>query len=719
MPFRQHLVELRSRMLQASIGLAVGFFIAWSFHVELFELLSAPIRDAMADNGLFAIKALQITESISVYMRLSLVGGLFLASPWVFWQIWAFVAPGLLRSEKRLAVPILTASVLFFFAGAAFCYFVVLPFMTDFLIKMTIEADGLTLEPTLQSTTSYALWLLLAFGLVFELPVFMYFLTALELTTARSLLAFYRYWVVIAAIIGALLTPTPDPINQLLMSGPLVVLYGLGIAIAWVVELDRRSGRPLPVRGALALLSLLLVAGWAGARQVDATRRREPLADVPRDAVQLVGVHTPTLDKLQQLAAGDTGAQGLGALSLVPGLKLTVEGPQLYLVRLAEGVVLIVPMKGADAVPDQVATALRTSRLQHAGGPSTVFTLRGEPRRLRITAPQPDLLWVGHETAVAALAAVRAGDRPALKDDVHFAERLEELRASGPLWALTLAEAGVAGWLPGAALADRVQRASAWIDEDGGRVQLRLECRSDADARSVRDRLAVWLAELRDAQQQAPAGGADAERLDLVTRRLAAVAGLLARVGESAARALPDGSSEALTLLAAANDASRLSRELRGPAPARSAVPANALARLGSPPQVGEVMLRGATLTWRVEGQPATLLAALLAPSREAIDGSAAAAALQGGVQPPEAMAPESPQVEAGGNEGPEAAAAAAAAAAGAAAAAAAAAAPPAAMAAPPAEPGIGTPPEPGRLPQPEGAPPPAPFPGAAPTVAP
>ena len=96
MTFREHLIELRSRVFKAAVAIVVGFFLAWNWHIELYAILTAPLRDAMAANNLFAIKALAITESIEVYMKLSLIGGIFLSSPWVFWQIWAFVAPGLL-----------------------------------------------------------------------------------------------------------------------------------------------------------------------------------------------------------------------------------------------------------------------------------------------------------------------------------------------------------------------------------------------------------------------------------------------------------------------------------------------------------------------------------------------------------------------------------------------------------------------------------------------
>lgn len=614
MPFRAHLTELRQRMLRAIIGVGLGFFVAWSFHVELFDLLSAPIRAAMANNGLFAIKALQITESITVYMRLSLVAGLFLASPWVFWQLWSFVAPGLLRSEKRLAVPVLSASVFFFFAGAAFCYFVVLPFMTDFLIKMTIEADGLTLEPTLASTTSFAMWLLLAFGLVFELPVFMYFLSVLELVTARGLLAFYRYWVVIAAIIGAILTPTPDPLNQLLMSGPLVVLYGVGIGIAYFVELDRRQGRAIPTRGALALVALVVLAGWVGVRTTG-QGSADALADVPRETLQVIGVHLPAAERLLQLATDGGGAQGLGPVALLGALGAAPIDAHALVVRMADGVAVIARVKDAAALPERVASAHRSSRLVQAGGPSATFRIPGDERLWRITAPHPELIWIGHDRALAALAAVRSGARPGLAHDTQLVEAIAQARASGPLWAVSGHGNGIGGWLPAGAMADRLQRAVAVVGKDAAWLEFQLGARSEADARSIADRLAVWQADTRRVAAEAATAPTD-ERLELVARRLSVVAGLLARVGETAARALPEGSTEAVTLLAASNDAHRLSRELRTPPAAPAPKPSvDALAGLVLPPQVAELRQRGSMLTWRIEGQPGPLLAALMAPA--------------------------------------------------------------------------------------------------------
>ena len=620
MPFRAHLIELRDRTLRATIGVFAAFFIAWAWHVEIFEWLSAPIRAAMADNGLFAIKALQITESISVYVRLSLVGAIFLASPWVFWQVWSFIAPGLLRSEKRVAVPILTASVGFFVGGAAFCYFVVLPFMTDFLIKMTIEADGLTLEPTLASTTSYAMWLLLAFGLVFELPVFMYFLSALGLVTARGLLAFYRYWIVIAAIIGAVLTPTPDPFNQMLMSGPLVVLYGVGIGIAWVVESDQREGRLLSARGATVLALLLAVAGFFVYQQNTSPSRRDALADVPRDALQIVGVHRPALGRLVQQAGTLSGRSALGPLHLVGFFGVKAQGPQLWLVRTSAGVAVIVPCENAAEVPTRLSQKHRSSLLQQAGGPSMRLRLPGDERLWQITAPQDDVLWIGHDAVLAQLAATRTGERAGLTEDVHFAEMVEELRAGGPLWSLTLSPSGIAGWLPNGALADQIDRASAVIDADGKRLVVRLVARSEVDARSIRDRLTVWSAEVRAKAEQLAASPPTDDRVELLTRRLAAIASIIGRIGETAAKALPDGSSEQITLLSAGHDAGRLGRELRSVTPPPQTIAYSPLDALVVPPSIFELALRNSVVSWKTEADPAVLVAALLAPSKIGFD---------------------------------------------------------------------------------------------------
>ena len=618
MPFREHLVELRGRMLRAAAALALGFFVAWSFHVELYDWLSAPVRSAMADNGLFAIKALQITESISVYMKLSLVGGLFLVSPYVFYQIWAFIMPGLLATERRMMTPVILASATFFVAGGMFCYAVVLPFMTNFLIQLTIEAAGMTLEPTLQSTVSYSMWLLLAFGVIFELPVFMYFLSALGLVNAAGMWAFYRYWIVVAFIIGAVLTPTPDPLNQALMSGPLVILYGIGIGIAWLVERDRSEQRTgLPIRGGLVLLVVLFAAGAFASGSLGDKTGRAPVADVPKAVNQLVGVHRASWPKLSQQFAASTARPPLGILRLLKTINSgELKGQTIWLARFSDSAAVIVGHTDAVAVVKRVAASRKVSLVPYAGGQSALFALPGDREHWRVCAPQPDVLWLGHDRALARLARVREGRDAALVSDQRVAEELEPLRSSGPLFALALASEGRKGWLPDGALSEKVNLVTAYID--GPRKLLRLTYHSKGfeTATALHDRLQVWTAEERQRAAQKPAG---TQELSQLVGRLSNLSRAVARLAAVSARLMPEDSADHRTALRVSREALVVSRELGGVKPLKRE-PVSALDQLAFPPAISEIVVDRATVTWQVEAKPSTLVAGLLAPSDAGFD---------------------------------------------------------------------------------------------------
>jgi sec-independent protein translocase protein TatC len=246
MSFTEHLGELRDRLLRSVLAVVVGFAAAYAFHQQVFGILARPVLDAMRRHGVHALQALQVTETITVYLQVSLIAGLFLASPYLLWQVWAFVAPGLLARERRFVVPVLAGASAFFALGVAFCYFVFLPMVVDFLVGFTLSSGDIALVPTVQKTFSLTATFLGVFGLVFEMPLLMFFLALLGVVNHRKLLAFGRYFVVLSFVVAAIFTP-PDPMSQTLMAVPLCILYFVGTAFAWVAGLMRHSkGSAMP-----------------------------------------------------------------------------------------------------------------------------------------------------------------------------------------------------------------------------------------------------------------------------------------------------------------------------------------------------------------------------------------------------------------------------------------------------------------------------------------
>jgi Tat protein translocase TatC len=611
MSFRAHLVELRQRLLRAMLGVVVAFFVAWTYHIELYDWLSRPVREALANNNLFTIKALQITESIEVYMRISVVGGLFLASPWVFYQIWAFVAPGLLKKERRLITPVVTGSVACFVLGAAFCYLVVLPFMTDFLIKMTLDAPGMSLEPTLASTVSFSLLMLLAFGAVFELPLFLYVLASLGLVTPGGLLRFFRYWIVVSFVIGAVLTPTPDPINQTLMAGPLVVLYAVGMGIAWFVQRkpgERASGKTL---ASVAVVLVLLAAGGVALALRGA--ERDASDDIPADARQVVGLHINDLTKtLQRADDSISAAFGLGPFALVEALKLRpLADPVAMLVRWQDGVALLVQVRDAPAILKRLADRWQASIVASPSGPSIWLPIGPRGERWRGVAASKQVLWLGTDSALERLGAVRRGLTPALVDDPVLRDRLAALRAEGSLWSLAPTEAGIAEWLPGGALGQNVRVATAVVSGDKGELVVRFDCKGPETALSLRDRIESWVADTRRAQVRPEDG-----RVDELTNRTRELALLVARVSESGARAIPQGSRDHQVLLNAGNEALALARQLGTTKHANALVEGlGPLAMAVRPPAVSSARVETTRVVWSLNAPASVLLAMLVAPS--------------------------------------------------------------------------------------------------------
>ncbi|MDR2050322.1 MAG: twin-arginine translocase subunit TatC [Deltaproteobacteria bacterium] len=241
----EHFRELRSRLIRIGLGIVAGFLICWGFSDLLADLLYLPLvrvlpaGDAVPSSIIFT----GIAEGFFTHMKLAIVAGIFLVSPFIFYQIWAFIAPGLYAEEKKFLMPVAACSAVCFVLGGAFCYFVVFP--NAFRFFMTYSKGPFKAMPGMDEYFGFTMQLLLAFGLVFEMPVLAFFLSRLGVVSAAAMRSFRRYFVVIAFILGAALTP-PDVISQLLMAAPLLLLYEASILIAALCGKKTAAGEAAP-----------------------------------------------------------------------------------------------------------------------------------------------------------------------------------------------------------------------------------------------------------------------------------------------------------------------------------------------------------------------------------------------------------------------------------------------------------------------------------------
>ncbi|HUS32089.1 MAG TPA: twin-arginine translocase subunit TatC [Kofleriaceae bacterium] len=239
MPFLAHLVELRDRVRKAAIFFLAATIICWLKSDEIFEWLKEPLfrvwdyKKLGEPNLVFG----KLTEPFWVGMSIAMWAGVFAASPFIYYQIWKFIAPGLYKRERRIGITFAVCSAAFFIAGAAFCYYFVLDGLYGFLISYS-ETD---LKPMIlmQDYLDLTRDMMLAFGAVFELPLLIYFLSLIGMVTHRGLWKFNRWFIVIAFVVGAVLTPSPDVVSQILMAAPMIVLYNLSIIVSWRITIGR------------------------------------------------------------------------------------------------------------------------------------------------------------------------------------------------------------------------------------------------------------------------------------------------------------------------------------------------------------------------------------------------------------------------------------------------------------------------------------------------
>lgn len=233
----EHLAELRRRVFISVLALIVGAGVAFCFFRQIIDLLVRPARDLDAGTGQLVF--IEVTELLTTSVKVSLVAGFVLAMPVILYQVIMFVAPGLTGREKRYLLGFLPAVLLAFMAGVAFGYFVLTPPALHFLL--TFGADVATPFIRVSNIVNLMIRLLFWMGISFETPLVMYLLAQIGLVNARMLGRFRRYWVVVAFILGAIITPTVDPVNQALVAVPLLVLYELGVFLARLASRSRTT----------------------------------------------------------------------------------------------------------------------------------------------------------------------------------------------------------------------------------------------------------------------------------------------------------------------------------------------------------------------------------------------------------------------------------------------------------------------------------------------
>jgi sec-independent protein translocase protein TatC len=243
--FMEHLRDLRIRLLHASYGVVVGMVLVGAFVPQVVYGLMKPVRDALPE-GKQTLVFTSAIEPMMVYIKVGIYGGVFIAAPWVLWQLWLFIAPGLYKKEKRLVFPFIFCGTLLFYLGLAFCFFIVMP--AAFPAMLAFAQEG-TLTPMLSLSEQLGLVLamLLGFGIVFEVPVVMAFLAMVGLVSAKGLAKHRRYAIIVNVTAAAIITPTGDPLNLALMAGPMIVFYEIGILLARVL-----GKKPDPAGDALA-----------------------------------------------------------------------------------------------------------------------------------------------------------------------------------------------------------------------------------------------------------------------------------------------------------------------------------------------------------------------------------------------------------------------------------------------------------------------------------
>jgi len=231
MSFLEHLDELRKRIVNACIAIGVGVLLTFAFIQRIFDFLLAPTRSALPP-GVKLIYT-QPGEAFSLYVTVALIAGVVIAGPFIMFQVWMFIAPGLYSNEKRMAIPFVLFTTVGFLLGAAFNHYIAFPFMMKFFASF--NTPDLAFMPKLEDVFGLYSKMLIGMGIVFQMPTVVYFLAKLKLITARFLARHFKYAFLIIFVLAAVITPTGDMMTQAIFAAPMVGLYLLSIVVAWLV----------------------------------------------------------------------------------------------------------------------------------------------------------------------------------------------------------------------------------------------------------------------------------------------------------------------------------------------------------------------------------------------------------------------------------------------------------------------------------------------------
>jgi len=241
MGFLDHLEELRRRLVYSIIAVAVGFCACWWKVERIYDVMQRPIMDALKANGMSEkLVYLNPTEPFNLYLKIAALAGLFLTSPFVLYQVWMFISPGLYRNEKRYVVPFMVSTITLFASGGYFGYKIVYPAALSFLINF-----GKQFQPmiTIGEYTSLFLSIILGMGLIFEMPILVFFLSLMGIISAGFMWKNFRYSILVIFIIAAIVTPTTDILNMCIFAAPMIALYAVSIGVAWLVHPKQRAAR--------------------------------------------------------------------------------------------------------------------------------------------------------------------------------------------------------------------------------------------------------------------------------------------------------------------------------------------------------------------------------------------------------------------------------------------------------------------------------------------